>query len=479
MNNARNSVVSVILLTSLLISSSTLTRGHEWGDDWASYVMQAQSILNGNTDEFVQRNTFTIFQSSFQIGPIAYPWGYPLILTPALLLKGVHALTLKIPGLLLFIGFLICLHQLTKDRLTRTESLLLLSIFAFNPILIKFTDQILSDLPFLFFVFLGLVLIERPKPKTWNNFFLGFIIFFAAFIRTTGIILLAAYLAHQGLRFLRERMERKEIISASLQVTLTFAVLWLLSNSIFPNGQGAYFKQLMGLTPEIFQGNITLYYSLFAYFFGPEPFWQIVHPVMVVIFLAGAYTRRRMDQPLLVFFILYWLAMIFWPERQGIRFIFPLLPLYVYFIFQGIKAGIGLIPESHRPLISALHNGIWLLIIALFLFTSGLRAYTNLKEDRKINGPFDPYSSDVYNFIKSETPPDSVIVFWKPRAMRLFTGHDTLMLTECEALPKGNYIVISKKAENSQVPPDQIDKCGLSLRNVFENQRFIIYELPK
>src|SRR5215510_13993749 len=105
MRDMRNPILIAIILLSLVISLSTFTRGHEWGDDFASYIMQAQSILNGNTDDFIERNTFTIFESSFQIGPVAYPWGYPLILTPAMLLKGVHPLTLKLPGLLFFTGF--------------------------------------------------------------------------------------------------------------------------------------------------------------------------------------------------------------------------------------------------------------------------------------------------------------------------------------------------------------------------------------
>ena len=83
MRATRDPFLIIIILLSFAIGSSVLTRGHEWGDDWASYVMQSQSILNGKTSEFVERNTFTIFESSFQIGPVAYPWGYPLILTPA------------------------------------------------------------------------------------------------------------------------------------------------------------------------------------------------------------------------------------------------------------------------------------------------------------------------------------------------------------------------------------------------------------
>ncbi len=161
MRTLRNPFLIIIIFLSMAIGSSTLTRGHEWGDDFASYIMQAQSILNDKTGEFVAHNTFTIFKSSFQIGPVAYPWGYPLILTPMIAIKGIHPLTLKLPGLFFFFGLLICFYLLTKDRLTRTESLLLVSLFAFNPMLIKFLDQILSDIPFLFFIFLGLFCARR------------------------------------------------------------------------------------------------------------------------------------------------------------------------------------------------------------------------------------------------------------------------------------------------------------------------------
>ena len=171
--------------------------------------------------------------------------------------------------------------------------------------------------------------------------------------------------------------------------------------------------------------------------------------------------------------------MLFWPEWQGLRFIFPLLPVFVYFAFQGIITAISKLPEKYQPFSQGVSYIFWLVIIGVFLINSRTAAYTNLKDDRKINGPFDPVSSDVYNFIRSETPPDSVIVFYKPRAMRLFTDRDTFMSTECERLTLGDYVVISYKAENSQVPPNEIDGCALPLLRVFENQRFIVYELPK
>jgi hypothetical protein len=478
MRTLRDPFLFIIILLSLTIGSASLTRGHEWGDDFASYIMQAQSVLNGTTSEFIQRNTFTIFESSFQIGPIAYPWGYPIALTPALIIKGVHPLTLKLPGLFFFAGFLLCFYFLTKDRLTRTGSLLLVSLFAFNPTLVKFLDQILSDIPFLFSIFLGLLLITKLKPAAGKMALLGAVIFFAFFIRTTGVILLASFLAYQAICFFRQPGTRKSTLTNSILVVFTFGLLWIITSLFFPNGQGSYFEQLKGLTPIIFKENIVGYFYLFADFFGASPAWISVHYVFTILFLIGAWSQRNADQPMLIFFGLYLIAMLFWPEWQGIRFIFPLLPIFVYFTFQGLSAVTNKLPEAYHPLSRGIFHAFWLVVICTFLFTSTTRAYENLKDDRKINGPFDPFSTDVYNFIRAETPPDSVIVFFKPRAMRLFTDRDSFMSTECERLTLGDFVVINLKAENSQIPPDEIGQCGLDLLNVFENKRYIIYKIP-
>ncbi|HXD11533.1 MAG TPA: hypothetical protein VN653_15825 [Anaerolineales bacterium] len=479
MRAAPNLILIVIIILSMVIGSSVLARGHEWGDDFAAYIMQGQSILNGKIQEFVERNTFTVFESSIQIGPVAYPWGYPLILTPALALKGVHPLALKIPGLLFFAGFLICLYLMTINHLTRTESLLLVSVFAFNPVLVKFLNQILSDIPFLFFIYLGLLWVAKRKAGIWNSIGLGVVIFLAFFIRTTGIILLASFLVYQALCFFRQKEGRREILINSVAVVISFLLLWIISSLIFPSGQGSYFEQLKGLTPKIFRENPSYYFSLFRMFFGSASAWTFVYYFLIVLFLIGLWKRRNEDQLLISFFVLYLVAMLFWPERQGIRFIFPLLPVFAYIAFHGVRTILNILPQQQQAMGSLVFSGCWLVMIGTFLFQSGSLAYANLQDGRQINGPFDPFSSDVYNYINEETPPDSIIVFFKPRAMRLFTNRDSVMIFDCDRLTIGDYIVISKKAENSQVPPNEINQCGLPLRNIFENQRFIIYELPK
>lgn len=483
MRDLRNPFLFVILLVSLALGASILTRGHEWGDDWASYVMQAQSILNGNMDEFIERNAFTIFESSVQIGPVAYPWGYPLALTPALLLKGVHALALKLPGLFFFAGFLVCLSLLTETRLTRIESLLLVSLFAFNPIFVGFLDYILSDIPFLFSVFLALLLVAKTSEsqKAGMRVLLGTSFFLAFFIRTTGIILLAGFLADRALFFIAERTRRKAVALNSALVLAVFLALWMISSLIFPNGQGSYLQQLMGLTVGTFLKNIHDYFYLFVQFFDatPAPAWTYVYYALVILFLVGAWTRRNADRMLIIFFALYFAVMLVWPEWQGIRFIFPLLPLFFYFALQGANALIARLPEGYKPPAKGMVYLFGLALAGIFLFTSGTQAYTNLKDGRRINGPFDPFSYDLYNYIRAETPPDSVIVFFKPRALRLFTDRDAFMALECDRLPFGDYVALHKNWEYSQILPGDIQNCNLPLKNVYENRRFILYEVEK
>jgi len=199
----------------------------------------------------------------------------------------------------------------------------------------------------------------------------------------------------------------------------------------------------------------------------------------VIFFFIGAWTRRNSDQMLIFFFVLYFAVMLIWPEWQGIRFIFPLLPIFIYFAFQGLSAAVRILPKRHQVTGKVAVYLFWIVIAGIFLFNSGSHAYTNLKDGRKINGPFDPFSSEMFNYIKAETSPESVIVFFKPRAMRLFTDRDSIMVLECDHLTLGDYVVLHKTWEYSQILPDDIDECNLPLKSTFENRRFIVYEMEK
>ena len=473
-----------LIVVSLLLAVSSLTRGHIWGDDFASYVLQAGSIVNGTMGEFVEHNTFTIFESSSQIGPVAYPWGYPLILAPVYAVEGIHPLALKLPGLLFFAGFLLCLYLLMRTRLAKMESILLVSLFAFCPLLIGFLDQILSDIPFLFFSTLALLLMIREESlQAGSAVLLGCAIAAAFFIRTTGILLLLSFLLLEAWMVWLHRHDPEGVRRRGKNMLIStgaFVLLWMLYALLFPGGGESYFAQYQDFTIRNGLEIAWQYFLVFGQFFGENSFWKIVYYFLFIFFLLGAWTRRKQDLVFILFFVIWMLLLITWPSWQGPRFIFPLLPIFVYFAFQGMKTAIETLPPRFVRYGRWAVYGFWILVALSFLFTSGAHAYVNLQNLRMINGPFDSFSREVYDYIQEKTPNDSVIVFFKPRAMRLLTGHDSLMSTECERILKGDILVLSRKVgENQQIPPEEIGTCHLPLEEVLKNNRFIVYQIQK
>jgi hypothetical protein len=477
----RSAVLTLIIVISLTAAAMTLRRGHEWGDDFAWYIMQAKSIVDGTTDEFMQQSAFTNSQSTTHLGPLAYPWGYPLILTPFYALKGISPLALKLPALLFFGGFLICLYLLMQDRLTPAESLLAVALFAFNPLLLQFLDQILSDIPFLFFSTLSLLLMTRENKRGLLPYALiGTVIFFTTFLRVTGVLLLGCFLIVESFTLLQRRKDRAAvmgIIQGSLIVCSVFICLWIMNLVLFPSGGESYISQYAGLI-ETARNLAPAYLNIFAEFFGRATGWKYLYYALSIFFLLGAW-ERRMQEPIFLLFFAFWMIVhITYPYWQGPRYIFPLLPIFIYFTFQGMKAAIRRVPGQYQLLSQRMYYGFWLLLAGTFLFISISNAYLNLKSGRQINGPFDPYSTEVYKYIKEETPPESVIVFFKPRVMIMMTEHPTIMSTECDRMLKGDYIVLSRKVgENQQITPENIHDCNLPLNEVLKNSRFVVYEI--
>lgn len=473
----------IIIIISIIIGACTLTRGHQWGDDFAWYILQAKSIVDGTTDEFMEESAFTNYQSTTHLGPLAYPWGYPLILAPVYAIKGIHPLALKLPGLFFFAGFLVCLYLFAKDRFTQTESLLFVSLFAFNPLLLRFLDQILSDIPFLFFSMLSFMLMtQEGKHGIFHYALIGASVFFMAFLRMTGVLLLGCFLIIEFFKLLKNRKDRAvaiEIIRNSFIVCSVFILLWILNLLIFPSGGDSYFSQYTDLieTAREFAGT---YFHAFSWFFGEAAAWRYFYYALFVFFLLGAWVRRTQETVFLLFFVFWLIVHITYPYAQLPRYLFPLFPIFLYFTFQGMKVLIDKLPERYYQTGRMAFYGFWLLIAGMFLFTSGRSAYANLQNDRMINGPFDPYSKEVYSFIKEETPSDSVVIFFKPRVMVIMTEHRTIMSTECDRMYKGDYLVLSRKVgENQQITPENIGACNLPLDQVLKNNRFIVYQIQK
>lgn len=476
--------LTLIVLVSSAISFSLLTRGHIWADDFAGYLLQTKSIRDGKMTEFVNLNNFVINQSTYPPGPVAYPWGFPLLLLPAYVLLGLNTLVLKLLNTVFYALFLFFFFRFARTRLENVEAILLTATLAFNPTLLSAHDYIISDIPFLFFSTLTVFLIDKSshqKSSVVQEAALGLAIFGASFVRTNGILLFVPFVVTQWMG--RQYQEPKQRLPSFLQGLLvpffTFGVFYSLQALIFPNVQDTYLSHFSMFSAQRLWDNFLYYLWLPADAFGQIPGGAILYPVLLLFIVISILQQRGRDLAIHAYTLATIFLFIIWPERQGLRFLYPTLPFLFVFGYDGIKLIVARLRENWQNPARIAVGGFWTLLAVISLGISGTSAYNNLTANRTINGPFDPISAEMFEYVREKIRAQSVVIFFKPRTMLLFTGRLSFMTDRCEDLAAGNFLVLSEKVgDNGQVPPEKVKLCtGIKTTQVFNNRRFTIYKI--
>jgi hypothetical protein len=505
---------ALLIGVAALLLWSGLTNGHDWGDDFAAYIMQARSIVEGRPFEFVEENRFTIEQSSFLIGPVAYPWGFLVLLAPLYALFGLDMMALKSAGAVCFLLFLLLLWSGFRRYHPDFWRIVLVCLFALNPTMLRFADQILSDIPFLLFSTLGVLLIgrlviERSRliSPVWDPLLLGVAIAAAFFVRTNGILLLGTLAVTQlialiqgvygrsapqdpgsaGLvRLFPTNLAAARHFGLHLLPYVSFASLVLVWRALLPEERVARRLVESEVSAEVIKHNVQYYIRLPAAFFDGVPFHDLVYGATIPLALAGAMARSRSGHHMIVYAALTFLLYVLWSPLEGLRFLFPVLPFYLSFVLSGLEKSTSGIAGPER----VLRKGICILPIVLVLLAFGKQsasdALGNLARDRaSLSGPFAATSKRMFSYIESHTEAESTIAFLKPRAMRMMTGRRSLLANKVGELSRVDYLCLYRGGKayryQNQISPGEV-RClneGGMLRSVYENRDFVIYRIPE
>ncbi|OQY32655.1 MAG: hypothetical protein B6I38_04365 [Anaerolineaceae bacterium 4572_5.1] len=490
-----------LLFISALLGSSMLTRGHNWAySDFSAYIMQAESILNGSVDDFIAHNKITVEASDRPVGPIAYPWGYPLLLTPIVYLAGVSVAGMKLLNVIFYLLFLLCLFFLFRNRLSTPDNFIITSLFAFSPVLLSFQDNILSDISFLLASTAAIFLIDRlnrldgaEQPCYLERILVGMAILAAFLIRTNGLLLLPTLFACQIFFLLKQRDKSTAIKKNLLPLATPYFVflgLWIIISLLLPGGQSSHLSHYEDFRIGQLTSNLSYYNNLGSAFFQGIPYAQVIYNICLVFFFLGMILKWRDDLLFILYTLLTILLYLSWPDLQGIRFLFPIFPFFIYFSLQGMKAFLGVLQKISKKDDSAseatqstkvgafIYYSFWVYLLVFSLLLSGQGALENLSNDRDIHGPFDEVSIAMFEYVKSNIPEDSTVIFFKPRVMRLMTERDSILILQCDHLHQGDYVVINKKWEDmGQIHPEEIASCDVPLERIYKNRRFNIYQI--
>jgi len=482
--------------------------GHSWGDDFAAYLMQAQAIAEGSVDEYIARNTFTIENSTPGLGPVIYPWGYPLALSPFYALLGHNLTTYKLVNLVFLLGSLGMMYLLFRERLGEVLSLLISAFFAFHPAMRSSYNEIGSDLLFLFLVLLCIYLIDRwivadmEIRSISRNIILGIVIFATVMTRTSGLVLLPTLFICQGVMTYRLVRQKKTAWgSLLLQLSLpylVFLISWGVASIFLPAETETYLSQI-----NILSIHKTIYQNIMIYTRDLLPeFWSAILGdtsiqgslistgrlftwFLLGISLIGIFANLRRDIAFISFCGLSITLYLIWPYTQGLRFVYPLLPFWVYFSVQGIRWGIERIVKDRKWGI-ALPTILLVIAVGYCLMTTIQGTISRLGTDRMVNGPYHSNTLPLFNYIQDNTPPGSVVAFFKPRAMRLLTDRDSFTLTSCEQVHLADYFAahkFNKMINSGQINPDRLGECeeleGESIKLIYDLPRYSLYQIRK
>jgi hypothetical protein len=201
---------------------------------------------------------------------------------------------------------------------------------------------------------------------------------------------------------------------------------------------------------------------------------KILFMVSLPLLVTGLLKKAGKHRLFTIFCALYAILLLVMPFRQGIRYILPLLPFYLFFTIQGFDSLFEGIARKGARIVSL--TGYAFLV--LYFGVAGYYFSTSFGIRQIADGPYTEKATETFEFIKTHTGSEDVIVFFKPRAMLLITKRRAIRITEPAQLDRGDYIVMcDQKITSFQVPDEiisEIESKG-EIRKIFTNSEFSVY----
>jgi hypothetical protein len=467
--------IAVAILIIGLFYAATIREGNFWPDDYALYVHHAENIAEGRA----YADTGYIYNPSVaDYSPRAYPPVFPLLLAPVYRAYGLnlHAMKLEVVGF--FILTLVVLAAYWRHDLRWPSLLALVIILGFSPIFWGFKDSVVADIPFLLF-FYSTAFVVRDAPRGAGHWWkwaiaTGLLLYLCVGTRTVGLSLIAGLVIYE----LAKYRKLTRFVLLALFVCGMFA---LVQRLLLGTGEQSYADQLHPTIATVIS-NVRGYSQDFAVLWTRSlgrTFSLTLFGMTTMLAAVGMRRHYRAGlTELEAFFIPYLLIVIVWPSPQGLRFLFPLIPFYIYLMLVGLE-------DLNRSIAPLWRRAAVVSVVALIAISYGFAFHNaTYRVIRQTDG--NPAFKDLCGFIRSNTNREDVFVFRRSRALSLFTSrpgavYDMQHADRLEAdfaRIHASYVVTSPLfEEDRQALIPFIRTHSASFREVYENADFEMYRV--
>lgn len=423
-------VLSLLIFSPLLFMN--IRQVHDWGDDFAQYLAQADNLVHGRK----MVATGYIYNPEYpSLGPAAYPPGFPLLIAPLVSFFGNEVKPYNyFTGINLVFTALLAVVFLRRFT-GWTAALAVAAALYYNPYVIGLKTEIMADIPFSL-LFIAFVLILPKDSKQWNkgvSVFVGLLAGMAIVVKSIGIVLPLAILLY-SLRELYISLKKGKAFRHALpelrNPLIALLIAFVISSGlkfIFIRGAGGggYFNIFdISMISEAVAFNIYIYSEVIRNFFinSDSPIFWIGFPVGAVVlalFIIGFF-KSIFSKPVITDWIclLYMAVLLIYPyHNSGFRFLLPLVPLILAY---SLKSAHELGSFRHVAYV-ATGAGVIILITYLKIIPGYV-----IPEKEEPDGPYAAHVASAFSEIRKVTGDDSRIVFIKPRALARFTGRNSL-----------------------------------------------------
>ena len=389
-------------------------QGHDWGDDFALYIIQALQLVG----EWPGNSGYIFNQYRPTLGPPEYPWGMPLLLAPVAAAFGNNMTAFLVWMKVIFLAFYQAVFLFGSKTVGRIGALVVAVALAYNPFFLEFKNEVMSDVPFALFVLLALW-----ATTGQNRWHIGLGILFTALAvltREAGLALVLGFGAYAGVQWFKNG-QRLSAIGISGWAAMVGGLVHVVQVLAYRGGYASHFVNYHPSEIVLNNANFmaeVLAYRLFNGWYGPHHAWAMAGSIISIgLLMAGsihAISKRDHAWPwvALAFMALF---LLFPFSSRGFRFLVPLLPLILLAVGGPLKA-------------FTLAQTIAVVSFAALTLTLNhdLLTWMRQKEPFTPEGPQQPHAQNAFAFVRDSLPPNAVLLFDKPRALSLYAHRSAL-----------------------------------------------------
>lgn len=403
-----------------------------WGDDFAQYLKEAQNLAEGKP-YYISGYIFNPLNVTY--APPQYPPGFPLLLAPIVKVWGLAIKPMLYLNAVLMTVLLFVLFAFFRRHASSAVSVSLSILCVYGAPVFEFKQYVLSDIPCMLFVTMYFAI--RETKRITSIIFIAAVAVggFAILIRSQAILLPLAELTLAAVftiqHFSSRKPDRLKRVKQSLVLGAGMLATYLLVNKFLfatPQNHTAFYTSWyingVGDLPSMLWLNARYLLALFhEAFLQPvdvtwlKPIsngisWSIVATALLGVLL----TLRRFNgiETRDILFLGACALALITPVQQGIRFIFPILPIYILYAKKGTAYLYGTRTQVQRAAMAVSFTLIFLLFGST-MYVDALHPYLK-------NAANKADDIQAFQYIKQHIDSNDIVLFSKPRLLSLQTN---------------------------------------------------------